>query len=87
MKDSSPSDFNYMHAFAEVEPDEESVQQPVAQIHRGHGLRMLDAAGGARVVRQATHRGCPPAVAGLEPEPGEAGLSRATKTGDEEQNH
>lgn len=46
MKGFSPRNLKYMRAFAEAYPDEQSVQQVVAQIPWGHNVRILDAAGG-----------------------------------------
>lgn len=42
MKGFSPRNLKYMRAFAEAWPDEEFVQQAVAQIPRGHNVRILD---------------------------------------------
>jgi predicted nuclease of restriction endonuclease-like (RecB) superfamily len=46
MKGFSPRNLKYMRAFAEAYPDEQFVQQVVAQIPWGHNVRILDAAGG-----------------------------------------
>jgi predicted nuclease of restriction endonuclease-like (RecB) superfamily len=43
LKGFSPRNLKYMRAFAEAYPDEEFVQQVVAQIPWGHNLRILDA--------------------------------------------
>jgi predicted nuclease of restriction endonuclease-like (RecB) superfamily len=45
MKGFSPRNLKYMRAFAEAYPDEQFVQQVVAQIPWGHNVRILDAAG------------------------------------------
>jgi len=42
MKGFSPRNLKYMRAFAEAWPDEEFVQQAVAQIPWGHNVRILD---------------------------------------------
>lgn len=42
MKGLSPRNLKYMRAFAEAWPDEEIVQQLVAQIPWGHNIRLLD---------------------------------------------
>jgi predicted nuclease of restriction endonuclease-like (RecB) superfamily len=42
MKGLSPRNLKYMRAFAEAWPDEEFVQQLVAQIPWGHNLRLLE---------------------------------------------
>jgi predicted nuclease of restriction endonuclease-like (RecB) superfamily len=42
MKGFSPCNLKYMRAFAEAWPDEEFVQQAVAQIPWGHNIRILD---------------------------------------------
>jgi predicted nuclease of restriction endonuclease-like (RecB) superfamily len=44
MKGFSPRNLKYMRAFAEAYPDEQFVQQLVAQIPWGHNVRILDAA-------------------------------------------
>lgn len=44
MKGFSPRNLKYMRAFAEAYPDEQFVQQVVAQIPWGHNVRILDAA-------------------------------------------
>jgi predicted nuclease of restriction endonuclease-like (RecB) superfamily len=46
MKGFSPRNLKYMRAFAEAYPDEQFVQQVVAQIPWGHNVRILDAANG-----------------------------------------
>jgi len=43
MKGFSPRNLKYMRSFAETYPDEQFVQQVVAQIPWGHNLRILDA--------------------------------------------
>jgi len=43
MKGFSPRNLKYMRAFAEAHPDEQFVQQAVAQIPWGHNVRILDA--------------------------------------------
>ncbi|WP_341739966.1 PDDEXK nuclease domain-containing protein [Microcoleus sp. CAWBG640] len=43
MKGFSPRNLKYMRSFAEAYPDEQFVQQVVAQIPWGHNLRILDA--------------------------------------------
>lgn len=43
MKGFSPRNLKYMRAFAEAYPEEQIVQQPVAQIPWGHNVRILDA--------------------------------------------
>jgi predicted nuclease of restriction endonuclease-like (RecB) superfamily len=43
MKGFSARNLKYMRAFAEAYPDEQIVQQPVAQIPWGHNVRILDA--------------------------------------------
>ncbi len=43
MKGFSPRNLKYMRAFAEAYPDEQFVQQVVAQIPWGHNVRILDA--------------------------------------------
>jgi predicted nuclease of restriction endonuclease-like (RecB) superfamily len=48
MKSSSPRNLKYMRAFAEAWPDEEFVQQAVAQIPWGHNVRILDYVKGRR---------------------------------------
>jgi predicted nuclease of restriction endonuclease-like (RecB) superfamily len=42
MKGFSPRNLKYMRAFAEAYPDEQIVQQPVAQIPWGHNVHILD---------------------------------------------
>ena len=42
MKGFSPRNLKYMRAFAEAWPDEQIVQQAVAQIPWGHNVRLLD---------------------------------------------
>jgi predicted nuclease of restriction endonuclease-like (RecB) superfamily len=42
MKGFSPRNLKYMRAFAEAWPEEEFVQQAVAQIPWGHNVRILD---------------------------------------------
>jgi len=42
MKGFSPRNLKYMRAFAKAYPDEQFVQQPVAQIPWGHNVRILD---------------------------------------------
>ena len=44
MKGFSPRNLKYMRAFAEAYPDEQFVQQVVAQIPWGHNVRILDTA-------------------------------------------
>lgn len=48
MKGFSPRNLKYMRAFAEAWPDEEFVQQAVAQIPWGHNVRILDYVKGRR---------------------------------------
>jgi predicted nuclease of restriction endonuclease-like (RecB) superfamily len=45
MKGFSPRNLKYMRAFAEAYPDEQFVQQVVAQIPWGHNVRILDTVG------------------------------------------
>src|SRR5580704_6890926 len=51
----------YMRAFAEAYPDQEFVQQPVAQLPWGHQVRILDSVKGAKqrewYIRQAVQGG------------------------------
>lgn len=42
MKGLSPRNLKYMRAFAEAWPEEQFVQQPVAQLPWGHNVRLLD---------------------------------------------
>lgn len=42
MKGLSPRNLKYMRAFAEALPDEQFVQQPIAQLPWGHNVRLLD---------------------------------------------
>lgn len=42
MKGLSPRNLKYMRALAEAWPEEEFVQQPVAQLPWGHNVRLLD---------------------------------------------
>jgi predicted nuclease of restriction endonuclease-like (RecB) superfamily len=52
MKGFSPRNLKYMRAFAEAWPDEQFVQQAVAQIPWGHNVRILD------YVKDAAEREC-----------------------------
>jgi predicted nuclease of restriction endonuclease-like (RecB) superfamily len=47
MKGFSPRNLKYMRALAAAYPDEQFVQQPVAQIPWGHNVRLLEAVKGA----------------------------------------